>query len=153
MNLKLTQIKKEKRMKPVQLRISNLFERRNSTGDRTMKRLIFGSLSLLLISAATAPAIKAQPPVAVGPAAAGVVPSYVQQTTPVNLVSLAYRGYFRNQGIPSYGVLLAAHQFGKISAKDLVQVAVEANRVPAEVLSDSGYLNAVEQALRQLQDH
>jgi hypothetical protein len=67
-----------------------------------MRHLIFGSLSLLLMSAATAPAIKAQPPLAVGPAEAGVVPSYVQQTTPVNLVSLAYRGYFKNQGIPSY---------------------------------------------------
>ncbi len=43
-----------------------------------MKRLIFGSLSLLLMSAATAPAIKAQPPVAVGPAEAGVVLSYIQ---------------------------------------------------------------------------
>jgi hypothetical protein len=88
----------------------------------------------------------------VGPAEAAVVPSYVQQTTPVNLVSLAYRGYFRKQGIPSYGVLIAAYQSGKISAQDLVQVAVEANRVSAEVLSDSGYLNAVEQALKQLQD-
>ncbi len=152
MNLKLTQIKKEKRMKPIQLRISNLFERRNSTRDRTMKHLIFGSLSLLLMSAATAPAIKAQPPVAVGPAEAGVVPSYIQQTTPVSLVSLAYRGYFKNRGIPSYGVLLSAYQSGKITAQDLVQVAVEVNRVSAEVLSDSGYLNAVEQELRDLQD-
>jgi len=117
-----------------------------------MRHLISGSLSLLLMSAATAPTIKAQPPVAVGPAEARVVPSYLQQTTPVNLVSLAYRGYFKNQGIPSYGILIAAYQSGKISAQDLVLVAVEANRVSAEVLSDSGYLNAVEQELRTLQD-
>ena len=116
-----------------------------------MRHLIFGSLSLLLMSATTAPAIKAQPPLAVGPAEAGVVPSYVQQTTPVNLVSLAYRGYFKNQGIPSYSGLLDAHQSGKITAQRLVQVAVEANRVSAEVLSDSRYLNAVEQGLRDLQ--
>jgi hypothetical protein len=103
------------------------------------------------MSAATAPAIKAQLPLAVGPAEAGVVPSYVQQTTPVNLVSLAYRGYFKNQGIPSYTGLLDAHKSGKITAQRLVQVAVEANRVSAEVLSDSGYLNAVEQGLRDLQ--
>jgi hypothetical protein len=45
MNLKLTQTKKEKRMKPVQLRISNFFERRNSTGDLTMKRSCAGGLS------------------------------------------------------------------------------------------------------------
>jgi hypothetical protein len=151
MNLKLTQTKKEKRMKSVQLKLSNLFEGRNSLGDCTMRPLIFGSLSLLLMSAATAPAIKAQPSVAVGPAEAGVVPSYVQQTTPVNLVSLAYRGYFKNQGIPSYGVLITAYQSGKISAQELVQVAIEANRVSAEVLSDSGYINAVEQGLRNLQ--
>jgi hypothetical protein len=118
-----------------------------------MRHLIFGSLSLLLMSAATAPAIKAQSPLAVGAAEAGVVPSYVQQTTPVNLVSLAYRGYFKNQGIPSYGVFIAAYQSGKISAQELVQVAVEANRVSAEVLSDSRYINAVEQGLRSLQSH
>ncbi len=117
-----------------------------------MRPLIFGSLSLLLMSAATAPAIKAQPPLAVGPAVVGVVPSYIQQTTPVNLVSLAYRGYFKNQGIPSYGVLLAAYQSGKITAQELVQVAVEANRVSGEVLSDFGYLNALEQELRGLQN-
>jgi hypothetical protein len=152
MNLKLSQTTKEKRMKPVQLRISNFFARRTSIGDCKMKPLILGSLSLLLMSAATAPAIKAQPSLAVGPAEAGVVPSYVQQTTPVNLVSLAYRGYLKNQGIPSYGVLIAAYQSGKISAQELVQVAVEANRVSPEVLSDSGYLNAVEQELRGLQN-
>ncbi len=117
-----------------------------------MRHLIVGSLSLLLMAAVTAPTIQAQPPVAVGPAEAGVVPSYVQQTTPVNLVYLAYRGYFKNQGIPSYSGLIGAYQFGKISAQDLVQVAVEANRVSAEVLSDSGYLNAVEQELRDLQN-
>jgi hypothetical protein len=103
------------------------------------------------MSAATAPAIKAQPPLAVGPAEAGVVPSYVQQTTPFNLVYLAYRGYFKNQDIPSYSGLIAAYQSGKISAQELVQVAVEANRVSVEVLSDSGYLNAVEQGLIDLQ--
>ncbi len=116
-----------------------------------MRHLVFSSLSLLLISAATAPAIKAQPPLAVGPAEAQVVPSYVQQTTPLNLVSLAYRGYFKNKGIPSYGALIAAYQSRKIGAQEIVQVAVEANRVSAEVLSDSGYLNAVEQGLRDLQ--
>jgi hypothetical protein len=42
MNLKLTQTKKEKRIKPLQLRISNLFERRNSIGDLTMRPLILG---------------------------------------------------------------------------------------------------------------
>ncbi len=117
-----------------------------------MRHLIVESLSLLLMSAATAPTIQAQLPLAVGPAEAGVIPSYLQQTTPVNLVSLAYRGYFKNQGIPSYGTLIAAYQSGKISAQDLVQVAIEANRVSAEVLSDFGYLNAVEQELRTLQD-
>jgi hypothetical protein len=152
MKLELTQIKEEKRMQSVQSTISKLSEAKNSLGDRTMKRLIFGGLSFLLMSAATAPAIKAQPPVAVDPAEARVVPSYIQQTTPVNLVSLAYRGYFKNQGIPSYGVLIAAHQSGKITAQELVQVAVEANRVSAEALSDSGYLSAVEQRLRDLQD-
>ncbi len=140
-------------MKPVQFRISELFEGRNSLGDFTMRRLIFGSLSLLLMSAATAPAIKAQQPVAIDPVEAGVIRSYVQQTTPVNLVSLAYRGYFKNQGIPGYGVLIAAYKSGKITAQEIVQVAVEANRLPAEVLSDSGYVNAVEQELSDLDDH
>ncbi len=152
MKLKPNQIKKDERMKSVQLRISKLLEKRNSLGDCTMRHLVFSSLSLLLISAATAPAIKAQPPLAVGPSEAQVVPSYVQHTTPLNLVSLAYRGYFKNKGIPSYGALIAAYQSRKIGAQEIVQVAVEANRVSAEVLSDSGYLNAVAQELRDLQN-
>ncbi len=118
-----------------------------------MRPLFLGGLSLLLMSAATAPAIKAQPPVAVSPVGARVIPSYVQQTTPVDLVYLAYRGYFKNQGIPSYFGFLAAYQSGEISAQKLVQVAVEANRVSAEVLSDFGYINAVEQGLRNLYFH
>ncbi len=72
------------------------------------------------------------------------------QATPFQLVFLAYRGHFRNRGIPSYDAFLSAYGEGKISAKDIVSVGVEANRVPAEMMTDKRYLRAVKSYLDSL---
>lgn len=114
-----------------------------------MKNLIFGSLSLLLMSAATAPAVRAET-TAANPAVSSSIPSDVTHTTPFNLVTLAYQGYFREQGIPSYAALIVAHQAGRISAEDLVESAIRANKLPSQILNDQGYLNAVEFKLERL---
>ncbi len=114
-----------------------------------MKSLIFGTLFLLLMSAATAPAVRAET-TAANPAVSGSIPSDVTHITPFNLVMLAYQGYFREQGIPSYGALIVAHQAGRISAEDLVQSAIRANRVPSQILNNQGYLNAVKFKLQRL---
>ncbi|MBD0263443.1 MAG: hypothetical protein ICV78_12185, partial [Tolypothrix sp. Co-bin9] len=96
-----------------------------------------------LTLATTAPTVKAQT-TAVNPTASGNASSYINQLQPFNLVYLAYQGYFEAQGIPSNSALIMAHQNGHLSAKTLVQSAVQANRLSPQVLTDKDYLNAVE---------
>ncbi|QSJ20213.1 hypothetical protein JYQ62_16795 [Nostoc sp. UHCC 0702] len=73
--------------------------------------------------------------------------SYLQ---PFNLVSLAYQGGLKQQGIPSGGTLIVERQNRQIAAEDLVQAAVNANKLPAEVLNDQNYLSAVRLQLTSL---
>ena len=113
-----------------------------------MKRLVFGSLSLLLVTA-TAPVVSAQE-TALNPAIVNITST--QEITPFNLVTLAHRGYFNQQGIPSYGNFTAAYQMGKIQAADLVRAAIQANRLNPDSLSDSNYLATVEAQLRMLEN-
>ena len=67
-----------------------------------------------------------------------------------DLASLAYRGYFRDQGIPGYATLSEAHRAGRIRAKDIVSAAIKMNRVPEQALSDRSYLNAIDSNLSGL---
>lgn len=115
-----------------------------------MKRLVFGGLSVLLLTAAIAPAVKAQT-TAVNPTTLNSTST--RQLKPFNLVNLAHRGYFKQQGIPSYLTLASAYRTGRIDAFDLVQAAVKANRLSPETLTDQGYLNSVEVQLRGLQSN
>ena len=111
-----------------------------------MKRLIISSLSLLLLSATTAPVVQAQTTAVVTP----TIKNRAYQLQPFNLVNLAYQGQLRQYGIPSYAALIAAYNSGRIDAATLVQQAVKANRVPAPVLADQRYLNAVDRSLQSL---
>lgn len=114
-----------------------------------MKRVIVGSIAVLLLATATAPGVRAQT-AALNPVTLDNTSK--RQLQPFNLVFLANQGYFQAQGIPSYGKLTAAYQMRKIKAIDIVQAAVQANRLPAKVLTDKSYLNAVEAQLRTLQN-
>lgn len=111
-----------------------------------MKYLIVSSLSLLLLSAATAPAVQAQTTAVV----TKINNSRAYQLQAFNLVSLAYQGQLRQYGIPSYAALVAAYNSGRIDAATLVQQAVKANRVAVPVLADQRYLNAVDRSLQSL---
>jgi hypothetical protein len=73
--------------------------------------------------------------------------SYLQ---PFNIVFLAYQGYLEGQGIPSMGTLLYQYQIGKVTAKDVVEAAIKAKKLPAEVINDEYYLSAVELQLSSL---
>ncbi|MCC5603750.1 hypothetical protein [Nostoc favosum] len=66
---------------------------------------------------------------------------------PFNTAFLAYQGGFKEQGIPSGSALIFEYQIGNLTAKDVVQAAVRANKLPAQLLNDAGYLNAVESQL------
>ncbi|MBN3910394.1 MAG: hypothetical protein HWQ35_28780 [Nostoc sp. NMS1] len=73
--------------------------------------------------------------------------SYLQ---PFNIAFLAYQGAFKEQGIPSAGTLISEFQIGNLTAKDVVQAAIKANKLPAQVLNDQGYVNAVESQLTSM---
>ncbi|XWK86261.1 MAG: hypothetical protein U7127_18815 [Phormidium sp.] len=114
-----------------------------------MKKLISGSVFCLLMLVAIAPKALGET-INTDPTKAVSSPSIIQRITPFQLTSLAYQGNFTSNGIPSYGALISAYQSGRISAKDIVQIAVNTNRLPQNVLSDRAYLNAVEAQLRSL---
>ncbi|WP_373539758.1 hypothetical protein [Chamaesiphon sp.] len=67
--------------------------------------------------------------------------------TPFSLVSLAYQGEYRNQGISGFGSFRSAVTGTTITAKDLVKAAIAANQLTPDTQTDRGYLNAVEQQL------
>jgi hypothetical protein len=114
-----------------------------------MKRFVFGSLSLLLLCA-SAPSVSAKP-AAINSRTAGTTSLFAEQTTPFNLVHLAYRGYFRDRGIPSYNTLLSAIQSGRTDAEEIVKVAIAANRLPEASLLDRSYISSVESQLKALE--
>ncbi|MEH2455526.1 hypothetical protein [Nostoc sp.] len=73
--------------------------------------------------------------------------SYLQ---PFNLVSLAYQSGLKQQGIPSGGTLISERQNRKIVGEDLVRAAVNANKLPPQILNDQNYLSAVRAELTSL---
>lgn len=124
-----------------------------------MKCLVLGSLSILLMSATVAPALRAE-------VIAETVPANLPQTqttnnippaiaarmavTPFNLVFLAFQGFFETEGIPSSMGLVAAYRNKKVTATDLVKIAVTMNRLPQNTLMDRGYVNSVDSQLEAL---
>jgi hypothetical protein len=67
--------------------------------------------------------------------------------TPFSLVSLAYQGEYRTQGIPGFGSFQSATSSKIITAKDLVKAAIDAHQLTPDTQTDRSYLNAVEQQL------
>ncbi|MEH2372532.1 hypothetical protein [Nostoc sp.] len=76
--------------------------------------------------------------------------SYLQ---PFNLVNFAYQGGLKQQGIPSGETLVFQTQNRNIIAKDLVKAAVNADKLPSQVLNDQNYLTAVNFQLNALPDY
>ncbi|MDZ4877891.1 MAG: hypothetical protein CLLPBCKN_007326 [Chroococcidiopsis cubana SAG 39.79] len=112
-----------------------------------MKFFLLSSLSVLLISAATAPTVKAEIAAVTNTANNAAT---ISQLKPFNLVHMAYQGYFRDQGIPGYGAFLSAYRMGRITPKKLVQSAVERNKLSVQALNNKRYLRAVEAQLFSL---
>ncbi|MBD2339982.1 hypothetical protein H6G64_23715 [Calothrix sp. FACHB-156] len=111
-----------------------------------MKRLIGSSLSLVLISTATVPVFASEKIVV---NTQNIASNSVSKTRiePFDLVGLAYQGYFEEQGIPGYSELILAYQAKQITPQDIVQSAVNTNRLSSETLNDRGYINAVKNTL------
>ena len=110
-----------------------------------MKRLVISTLSALAFSSLVTPAFASE--IA---AAKGKTASNINEITPFNLVSGSYQGRFEAQGIPSYHSFLQAIRTDKIEAEDLVQSAIAAGRLSEDTLTDSSYLNSVDDLLDNL---
>lgn len=112
-----------------------------------MERLLLAAVGTILIATTATPTVLANKTVA----NSNVVQSQVQKNiTPFNLVSLAYQGKFKNQGVGGYNSLLTAIVFDEISGKYLVQIGIETRRLSAETINDSGYINSVDSQLKKL---
>ena len=107
-----------------------------------MKRTLFATLSALTLTLVAAPAFAGEV-VAVKQSSI----TNIREITPVDLVSRSYQGSFTNQGIPSNGALIAGFQRGKVTAEDLVEVAIASGRLSPETINDRAYLNNVEAQL------
>ncbi|MEH2291017.1 hypothetical protein [Nostoc sp.] len=77
----------------------------------------------------------------------------VNYLQPSNLVAFAYQGGLQQHGIPSGEALIHKTQNKNILAKDLVKAAVNADKLPLQVLNDQNYLSAVNLELNVLPDY
>jgi hypothetical protein len=108
-----------------------------------MKRLILSGL-ILLLSAAIAPAVQAQ---MTSTALPNDTQTLVKTATPVDLVSLAYQGFFESEGIPKFSGLIYASESGQVTAEDLVRVAIGMHRLSPDAINDQGFLAQIKQQL------
>jgi hypothetical protein len=111
-----------------------------------MKRIALIGLSILCLSLAATTSVKAgtrTERIAMSTATIGNDAAN-PKLTPFSLVSLAYQGEYRTQGIPGFGSFQSATSSKTITAKDLIKAAIDANQLSPDALNDIGYLNAVD---------
>ncbi|MGG6264932.1 hypothetical protein ACQ4M3_02555 [Leptolyngbya sp. AN03gr2] len=99
-------------------------------------------LGLILTSVLLPVSIAKAEPIAATTSTASTVTTPL--LTPYNVVNLAYQGYFREQGLRGYGVFTDGCNQGTLTANDVVRAAIRANRLPESILSDRGFMNAVD---------
>lgn len=96
-----------------------------------MKRALISTLFVLTLSMVGAPNAQAKS----------------VETTPFNLLNLARNGYFQDQGIPGFEALENALNSGQITAEDIVQAAVQQDRLSPSHLNDETYIQSVTRLL------
>ncbi|MEH1844802.1 MAG: hypothetical protein V7L25_07295 [Nostoc sp.] len=113
-----------------------------------MRRSLSALLTTLLLFAAISPAAAQTQtaPTSFNPYL--VKQLSTNQLNSFNLATLAYQGYLKDQGIPCNGALMSAFTSGTITAQDIIQAAVKANRLPEQTLSDQGYRHNLEDQLQ-----
>jgi hypothetical protein len=110
-----------------------------------MKRFTIASLSILCLSLATNTSVRAENKVEHLMKLETVISSAMNTgVTPFELVSRAYQGAYRMQNIPGFSSLITDYSGKKITARDLVKAAIEANQLSPETQNDLGYLQAVD---------
>jgi hypothetical protein len=73
--------------------------------------------------------------------------------SPYDVIFMAYQGQFREQGIRGYGAFVESCYQGQLSAKKIVQAAIQANRLPADAVNDEAYLKAIDANLLSLKSN
>ena len=104
-----------------------------------MKRTLLVSLSALTLSLIATPAL-----------AEKFTTAKSNEITPVNLVTRGYQGHFTNQGIPSSAAFNRGVATGRITASDLVEVAIAKGRLNPEAINDAAYISSVQSYLNSL---
>lgn len=106
-----------------------------------MKSLIVSTLSAIALSSLIAPAF-ANEVISKNTSTASI-----NRITPFNLITGAYQGRFKNQGIPSNAVFLTKVRGNQITAETLVEAAIANRRLEEDTLSDKAYLRSVDSLL------
>jgi hypothetical protein len=111
-----------------------------------MKRFTITSLSILCLSLTATTAVRAENRVQHLMKLDTMISAKSMSTevTPFELVNRAYQGAYRMQGIPGFSSILTDYSSRKITAKDLVKAAIEANQLPAETQNDLDFLRTVD---------
>ena len=112
-----------------------------------MKRTLFATLSALAFSLTTAPAFAGEMAAVRTQSVNNIV-----EITPFNLVRRGYQGSFTDKGIPGYGSFVKAANSGRVTAKDLVEIAIADGRLAPETINDRGYLRNVTSHLENLDE-
>jgi hypothetical protein len=73
------------------------------------------------------------------------------RTSPFEATYLAYNGYFEEQGIDGYSILLQDVATGDTDAEDVVEAAINSGRLSPLALNDEGYVNSVRFMLQRLE--
>ena len=115
-----------------------------------MKKLIFSSLSTLLLLTFTGTAINAQEE-ADSEARVEQAQEYTEKRMPAfALVSAAYRGRYEDWDIPGYTTLETEYGTGNITAQDVVNAGVEAGELSPQAAEDDEYVSNVDGELGSL---
>lgn len=117
-----------------------------------MRNLTLGTLSTLLLAVGVVPAAQAEPMNSVEEQAYTRNQQNVRSTAAFDLVSAAYRGQLKSEGIPSYYQLQQAYEAGQVDAQTIVNRAIAAGELSPAAADDEGYLNAVRLHLSDLTD-
>jgi hypothetical protein len=110
-----------------------------------MKRIALVGLSILALSLAATTSVKAETrteTLAMSTAAI-VNDTFNTKLTPFSLVSLAYQGEYRTQGIPGFASFQSGTSNQTITAKDLIKAAIASNQLSPDTQIDRSYINAV----------
>ncbi|MBO9999959.1 MAG: hypothetical protein J7641_13350 [Cyanobacteria bacterium SID2] len=99
-----------------------------------MKRFAIALFSICLVSNVATP----------------VARSRTNPLDPFQLATMAYQGYFSEQGIASHGQLVSHIENRQVEAEDIVRAAIDRGLLTAEALNDKEYLELVEFQLHHL---